>query len=463
MQGKDVFFAVGTDENSQKSVEAASAANVEAVQTYVNEMSAVWKQTWDALDMTNTDFIRTTEPRHLAAVVEFYNRSFAKGDIYKSKYVGLYCVGCEAYKKPSDLDDSGKCPDHARKPKELKEENYFFKLTKYREPLLKYIEDNPEFIQPKSRRNEIVNYVKDNMEDISISRKSQDWGIPVPNDDSQVLYVWFDALINYISIIGFATDDELFAKYWPADLHIVGKDITKFHCALWPAMLMSADIELPNQVYAHGFFTIDGQKMSKTLGNVIDPADVGTVFGLDALRYFLIREIKFGEDGDFSLERLKNRYHEDLANELGNLASRILKMIEQFAEGKIPEGKGFATKPSWDEHIAKMETKDFFGAIEHIWSIIRDTNKSITENKPWELAKSKDKELDSVLYYLADTLYHLAWLLHPITPDTSAAILTQLGCDMAKEHNQLFSDLQTAHVSSGQQIGEITILFPKVE
>ena len=469
MLGNEVFFQVGTDENSQKSVDAAQKAGAEAVQTFVDQMSAVWEQTWDSMNISNTDFIRTTQERHVKAVNEFFKRVNEKGDIYKGEYVGLYCVGCEAFLKQSDLDDDGNCPHHKKAPKEIKEENYFFKLAKYREPLLKYIEENPDFVQPKSRRNEIINYIKDHMEDISISRQSQEWGIPVPIDESQVLYVWFDALLNYLSVIGFGDegnpeDNKKFEKNWPADLQIVGKDIIKFHCALWPAMLMSAGLDLPKKVYAHGFFTIDGEKMSKSLGNVIDPADVGAVFGQDALRYFLIREIKFGEDGDFSVQKLKQRYNEELGNELGNLVSRVISMLHKFNDGEVPESENkFDAEKIWENYDAHFGQLEFLKVIEIVWREVRNINKYITDKKPWELAKTSEKELKDVLYFITDGLYQIAWLLTPIMPHISDQVLDQLGFEIAPERARAILEIKKAHISQKQKTKKPEILFPKVE
>ncbi len=467
MCGKEVVFVTGTDENSQKSVEAAKKSGVEAVGTYIDEMAAIWEQTWDSIGITNTDFIRTTQPRHIEGVRVFYEHVFAAGDIYKGEYVGLYCVGCEAFYKESDLDEQGHCPDHKTPPQKLTEENWFFKLSAYREKLLAYIEANPDFVQPVSRRNEVVNYITHHMEDISISRQSQEWGIPVPNDETQVLYVWFDALLNYITALGYGADDRgAFENFWPADIQLVGKDILKFHCALWPAMLMSAGVAPPKQVFAHGFFTINGQKMSKTLGNVIDPVEIGNQYGLDALRYFFMREIKFGEDGDFSTEKLAKRYQKDLGDELGNLVSRVVTMMHKFAEGAIPktdDSKLFDSAAPWKTYQHTIEKFDFFKTIEVIWGIVGEANRLITDEKPWELAKTNNPKLGGVLYYLADALYHIAWMLTPIMPETADKMLAQLGCDVAQERARALADVQTSHISTGQSVGASEILFPKHE
>jgi methionyl-tRNA synthetase len=462
LMGADVFFATGTDENSQKSVDAAQKAGATNIQQYIDEMAGVWEKTWRELDLTCTDFIRTTQPRHLAAVAEFFRRVEAKGDIYEGEYSGLYCTGCEAFYRTSDLNDAGECPLHRRVPETIREKNYFFRLTKYRDALLAHIAAHPEFIQPVSRRNEIVNYITNHLEDISISRQSQTWGIPVPGDPSQVLYVWFDALINYISVIGFGTDQALFEKFWPAQIQLVGKDIIKFHCALWPAMLMAADIAIPERVFAHGFFTIDGQKMSKSLGNVIDPVTTVQMYTKDALRYFLLREITFGEDGDFSLEKLKTRYNDALGNALGNLVSRVVVMHHKFSQGIIPEQSAAPSdfSATWQKYRDAMERFDFSAALHVIWDHVHNANRMITDEKPWELAKAGDARLSTVLYSLADTLMHVAYMLSPIMPDTSARILAQLG--YSTPGPSWPAGIEQTHIAAGQHMGESQILFPRI-
>lgn len=462
LTGAEVFFATGTDENSQKSVDAAQKAGATDIQQYIDGMAAQWEATWRELDLTFSDFIRTTQPRHLTAVREFFRRVEAKGDIYEGEYVGLYCTGCEAFYRTSDLNEAGECPLHRRKPEMIREKNYFFRLTKYRDALLAYIEAHPEFIQPTSRRNEIINYITNHLEDVSISRQSQKWGIPVPGDESQVLYVWFDALINYISVIGFGTDDAQFKKFWPAQVQLVGKDIIKFHCALWPAMLMAADIAIPERVFAHGFFTIDGQKMSKSLGNVVDPVTTAQKYTKDALRYFLLREITFGEDGDFSLQKLETRYNDELGNALGNLVSRVVVMQHKFSAGVIPVCGVPAPdfEATWTHYRDAMERFDFTAALSTIWDHVHAANRMITEEKPWELAKAGDERLGTVLYLLADTLMHVAYMLLPIMPETAAKMLEQLGCGAPGA--TWGEDIDRAHIASGQRVGESHILFPKI-
>ena len=338
--GKDVYFLIGTDEHGQKIFRAAKEHEM-PVEELAAEKSAVFQNLADQWNITNDDFIRTTEKRHMDAAQKFWQAAEASGDIYKKKYSGLYCVGCESFKTERDLVD-GKCPDHQKEPERLEEENYFFRLSKYQEPLELLFEQHPEFVYPQNRYNEMLNILKNGLEDISISRSVDKltWGIPVPGDDSQVMYVWFDALTNYITALGYGSKDEkLFRKYWPADAHVIGKEINRFHSLLWPAMLMSVGIELPKMIAAHGWITIDGQKMSKTIGNVIDPLKLSTDYPIEAVRYFFMRELPFDNDGDYTDEKFVARYNGDLANGIGNLANRILVMIEKYADGRVPKVK----------------------------------------------------------------------------------------------------------------------------
>ncbi len=435
--GKDVFFLAGLDENSQKNIEAAQAVGKgDDIQGYLDEMAALWERTFDGLGITHNRFIRTTEADHAKAVVKFWKAVEAKGDIYQGEYEGLYCKGCEAFYSEADLVD-GKCPLHLTVPAHIKEKNYFFKLTKYRDALLEHIGKHPEFIQPSSRRNEIVSYIEKFMTDTSISRSTMKWGIPVPGDESQRVYVWFDALINYLTGVGYGTDEANFKKWWPANLHLVGKDIIKFHCAIWPAMLMSAGIPLPERVFAHGFFTVDGQKMSKSLGNVVDPVDIATKYSNDVLRFFLMREIRFGEDGDYSSKRLEERYNGDLANELGNLVHRVITMAEKYFDSKVPAKADGFLAGAWPAYQSAMEEVRLYDALEIAWSLVRQSNQFIDEKRPWELAKLKeDKMLSDSIYVLLETLRHIAWMLLPLMPDTAEKIFTKLGLEVSKELGQ---------------------------
>jgi len=433
LKGADVFFLTGTDENSTKNVEAAREKGYADIQRYLDMQSAEWQKTWKELDITNNDFIRTTEERHKQGVEKFFRLVHEKGDIYKGVYQGLYCTGCEAFLRESDLVD-GLCPFHKKKPELIEEQNYFFRASKYRGALLEHIGKNPEFIQPVSRRNEIVNYIKDHFEDISISREKIEWGIRLPIDESQVIYVWFDALINYLTGIGYGWDEERFARYWPADLHIVGKDIIKFHCALWPAMLLSAGLQFPRRVFAHGFFTIDGQKVSKSLGNAIDPVQLCSTYGIDVVRYFLLREIPFGGDGDFSETRLQDRYDAELAKGLGNFTSRVLTLAQNcgatsFETAAIPAEQEAARavvdlRYAWERGFEQCALHESLAAVH---DLIAWGDRYIDQTKPWELLKDDQASAVQVLSILVELLRQVSLFLYPFMPHTAAAIRERLG------------------------------------
>ncbi|TAK03696.1 methionine--tRNA ligase [Patescibacteria group bacterium] len=465
MRGDEVFFLTGTDENSQKNVEAAEkAGKKDDIQGYLDTMAATWQETFDELGFTNDRFIRTTEAAHAKAVEKFWKAVEAKGDIYEGEYVGLYCKGCEAFYTETDLVDA-KCPLHKTAPESIKEKNYFFRLTKYRDALLEHIGKNPDFVVPAARRNEIMSYIRDFMKDVSISRSSMKWGIPVPGDETQRVYVWFDALINYLTGVGYGTDEAAFKKWWPADLHLVGKDIIKFHCALWPAMLMSAGLPLPKRVLAHGFFTIDGEKISKSLGNAIDPVAVAGEYGVDALRYFLFREIRLGEDGDFSLTRLAARYDGDLANELGNLVHRVLTMTEKYFDGSAPQRADGFLAGAWDGYHAAWEELRTHDALDVVWSLVRQSNQLIEERAPWQLAKmGETKLLGDTMYALLETLRHIAWMLYPFMPETAEKMFAKLGLAAPKEFTQPFETAWAwGELVPGARIEKGEPLFPRKE
>lgn len=435
--GDEVLFTVGTDDNSQKTVQAAAALKQDTA-AYADDMAKLWQNTWDESGISYNRFIRTTEADHHKAVYELIAKAEAKGDIYKGDYEGQYCVGHEAFLRPDELVD-GKCPEHGTAPEHRKEENYFFRLSKYQQPLLDYITKHPEFVQPESRRNEIVAFIKRGLDDISISRKDPEWGILWPGDKKQAVYVWFDALVNYLTVTGYPKAG--FEKLWPADVHIVGKDIIKFHCIYWPAMLMSADLPLPKAVFAHGFFTIEGKKVSKSLGNTIDPVQLAGDYGVDALRYYLLREISMGGDGEFTHARFREVYETELANELGNAVQRVAAMISKYLGGTFGEAAASShdTGPIRDA----MDRFRIDQALNEIWVHVRGINQYIEEEKPWELAKTDKDQLVQVLEQATADLLQVARLLMPFIPATSERIIKTF--------------------EGGRVHPEVGILFPKFE
>ena len=433
--GKDVLFLTGSDEHGQKIERIAKDRGVEP-KAYVDEIVGTFKQLWDKYDITYDDFIRTTDTRHHKVAQEVFQRIYDKGDIYKDTYEGWYCTPCEAFWVETRLED-GKCPDCGRLVELIEEESYFFKLSKYAERLLEHIKENPDFIRPASRRNEMVNFIKSGLEDLCVSRTTFDWGIPVPFDEKHVIYVWVDALTNYLTGAGFLDDEAKFAKYWPAELHLVGKEITRFHTIIWPILLMALDLPLPKTVFGHGWLLFGDEKMSKSRGNVVDPMELADEFGVDAIRYFLLREISFGQDGSFTREALIERINADLANDLGNLLHRSVAMIDRYRDGVIPSGGSFTelekalqdkarqTVGSVGGHIDRLEIN---AALASIWRLVGRTNKYIDEAAPWALNKAGDHDrLDTVLYHLAETLRILALLVKSFMPTSAAKMWTQLG------------------------------------
>ncbi|HLC49332.1 MAG TPA: class I tRNA ligase family protein [Candidatus Andersenbacteria bacterium] len=412
-QGREILFSTGVDENSQKNVEAAEKEGV-PIQDYVDTMAKTWKSIFDDTNITYDKFFRTTSQAHEKAVQAMISDMQAKGDIYLGDYQGYYCVGCEEFIAEKDLVE-GKCAIHKTEPKIIQEKNYFFKLTKYKEALLAWYKEYPMAVQPESARNKMLSYIQEEMSDISVSRQSQQWGIRFPEDTSHAVYVWIDALINYLTVTGYP--DAGYDKMWPADLHLIGKDIIKFHCAIWPAMLMSADLKLPNTIFAHGFFTINGEKISKSLGNAIDPRDLLKEYPIDAVRYYLLREIPFGNDGDFSTIRLKERYNSDLANGIGNLVSRTLKLVEKNCPNIVFE---LGSTVDISQHIEHLE---FDKALTEIWHEIARLDVLIDEKKPWELAKvGKKEEVENVLREVVSSIANIAQALESLLPETATTI-----------------------------------------
>lgn len=437
MRGYDAYFLTGSDEHGQKIERSAAAAGMEPLQ-YVDGIIKNFKELWRKFDIDYSDFIRTTEPRHEEVVAEVFKKLQTQGDIYLGSYEGHYCVSCETFFTETQVKESeGKCPDCGGPLDTVKEESYFFRMDKYADRLLQYIDEHPDFIQPLSRRNEMVNFIKQGLEDLSISRTTFSWGIPVPNDPKHVIYVWLDALTNYISALGYTKGDERFEKYWPADVHLVGKDIVRFHTIIWPIMLMALDLPLPKKVFAHGWILVNEGKMSKSKGNVVDPMVLADKYSTDALRYFLLREFIFGSDGNYSEEILINRINIDLANDFGNLLSRTTAMITKFQDGVIeaPREKTefddellelFKTVP--EEMAAYMEKLEFHNALAAIWKIVGKANKYIDEAAPWALNKNGEKEkLATVLYNMAEALRFSSILLTPFMPNTPVKVWAQLG------------------------------------
>lgn len=472
LAGYDVFFLTGSDEHGQKIQRSAAEKGVTPLQ-YVDPIVAGFQKLWQRLAISNDDFIRTTEDRHVEVVQEIFRRIYEKGDIYKGEYKGLYCTPCEAYWTEHQLKD-GQCPDCGRPVEEVAEEAYFFKMSHYADQLLSHIESHPDFIQPTSRRNEMINFIRQGLDDLCISRTSFDWGIPVPTDKKHVIYVWFDALTNYLTPVGFLSDPEKFHRYWPADLHLVGKEIVRFHSIIWPAILMALDLPLPKQIYGHGWLIVNGDKMSKSKGNVVDPNLLIDEFGADAIRYFLLREINLGQDGNFSRDALISRINADLANDLGNLLHRTLNMIGKFQGGII---EGSASKRPVDEALVadamdtvrayeeEMEKLALTPAIKTVWAFIGRANKYIDETAPWALAKdpSKKAELAAVLYHLAESLRIISGLISPFLPQTAPKIRQQLGCVDALAAPSL-DDLKVwGRLPAGQKIGAAEPLFPRIE
>ncbi len=473
LKGFDVYFLTGTDEHGQKVFKAAEKEN-KSPKEFVDSVSTRFVSAWEKLNISYTDFIRTTEDRHQKVVQNVFSELLKKGFVYKGDYEGWYCVPCETFwaenQMVQDLEGRFLCPDCGRAVEKIKEESYFLKLSAFGDRLLDYYAKNPDFIKPESRKNEIVNFVKEGLKDLSITRTAFPWGVPVPGDLKHVVYVWFDALLNYISALGYP-NDPLFKKYWPADVHVMGKEIVRFHAVIWPAMLMALEVDLPRKVFGHGWWTVDGKKMSKTTGNVVDPILMSEKYGVDTFRYFILKEVPFGSDGDFSESSLVSKYNSDLANDLGNLLSRTLTMIEKYFEGVIPEVPNYEIDDLSVEISSKlkklpekvdlaMENLQFSQALDHIWEIISFANFYIEKEAPWALAKNKEEEkLKVVLYNLYETLSCISEFVAPFMPETSKNIKIQLN----SPRKDGFSSPPYGIKIAGTKINKGNPLFPRLQ
>ena len=436
---ENVFFLTGTDENSQKTVDAAKKSG-KPIPEYLEEIAGNWRTTWDEIGIDYDDFIRTTEKRHHDTVHKILQKIYDNGDIYQGKYKGYYCDGCESFLKESDLNDEKQCPDHLKIPRIIEEDNYFFKLSKYEDKLLEIYAKNPELLEPQKRRNEVLSFIKGGLDDVSISRESAEMGIPLPWDDNHKIYVWFDALINYYT--GIDTDEK--RDFWNYSCHILGKDITRFHNVIWPAMLLSAGIEIPQEEFAHGFFTIDGVKMSKSLGNMVSPLEISREFGNDALRLGLLSSFEFGNDGDFSHENLAKFYDKKMASGLGNLFNRVVVLVTKFLDGNKPDGiSAEKTQEEYAKFAGFMEEKKLKSAIDFFFQVVDSANELLNEKEPWKLVKTDMEAAKIVFAELLQKLETLKLMAKILLPKTYPRIVEMLG--------------------DTEKVGESQILFARIE
>jgi len=464
--GDEVRFVIGNDEHSQNVFRKARELGLEPL-AYCDRMEGEFRAAWSRLNISFDDFIRTTQPRHRTAVETLVTRSREAGDIYEGFYEGWYCVSCEEF-KPEKTLENGLCPVHRTKPDWIKERNHFFRLSAFRDRLLAHYEQHPDFVEPASRRNEMLRLLEGGLDDISVSRAGQAWGIPVPFDPASVVYVWYDALINYIAAVGYGSDDALFEKWWPAGLHLIGKDITRFHCVVWPAMLMSAGIPLPEKVFGHGWVLTKGEKMSKSLGTVLDPLDAAEKFGPDPLRLYLIKEIVFGSDGDFTWDRFEEKYNVDLANNLGNLVNRVTAMAERYRRGRL-RGPGRAPEKLADTaqsltliYRQAMDRLALEGAAASAFRLVDAANEHIAEREPWTVARdeARSAELDAVLWDASEALRIAAVLLSPIMPASAAEIFDRLGVEVPSTR---LAELTQWRQTGERQTTRKDALWPRLE
>jgi methionyl-tRNA synthetase len=462
-RGEETYFLTGVDEHADKVARVAAEQGLEP-QEYADRIVGVWRELPRRLNAINDFFIRTSDEGHKRFVQEFLQRIYDNGDVYQDVYAGLYCYGCEAFKTEAELVD-GKCPDHGTVPEWLEEKNWFFRLSAYQDRLLELYDARPEFVLPSYRYNEARSFIEGGLRDFSISRATQTWGVPIPWDPDQVAYVWADALVNYRSALSYAPGENL-ERFWPDVRHLLGKDILRFHCVYWPAMLLSAGYEPPQQLFVHGFLNLDNRKMSKSLGNVIDPLELTDVYGADAVRFYAARVTTFGHDGNVSVDDLRERYERELANDLGNLVSRTTAMIARYRGGAL--ARSGSTPPPWDVEglrdalVSALDRFDITGGLEAIWHLVRRLNQYVEETAPWQLAKddARAAELDEVLYNLADGLTAVAVAVEPYLPDSAPRILDALG--------QVTGDITLERIRAGTAepadgIERVQPLFPRVE
>ncbi|MBP6942825.1 MAG: methionine--tRNA ligase [Candidatus Buchananbacteria bacterium] len=456
-RGDEVFFLAGTAEHGDKIATSAEKAGV-PVEEFCDRNAQYFIDAWQALLITNDDFIRTTQARHEAAVKLFATKLKDSGQLYEKDYEGLYCVGCESFKRPSELAD-GKCPDHGTEPQPVKERNWFFKLSEYGERLEQAITSGELVIEPESRRNEMLSFIRQGLDDITVSRHNSPWAITLPWDSEQTLYVWLDELFNYCTAVGYGVDDERFKKWWPVDLHLVGKDIARFHTIIWPALLMAIGESIPKKVFATGLYTVDGQKMSKTLGNVINPLDLVNRYGADATRYLLLSQFPFGNDGDIKAASFDASYATELANGIGNLASRVIAMSRKNFDGAIAGPKGNTLEPiiiaAWKEYHAALESCGLEAALGIIKKVITACDQLIEQKQPWSLVKTDQAAAGAVLYELCEALRHLSLMLEPYLPTTMAQLRTTLGATN-------LDSTDWGQLEPGTPLAELAPLFPRI-
>lgn len=474
--GYDVFFLTGTDEHGQKVEETAKAKGL-TPQEWTDLMAPRFIEMWKALNINYTDFIRTTQPRHKDAVKKILKKVYEEGDIYKGEYEGKYCVSCETFVPENQVVNGNHCPDCGKELRVVKEESYFFRMSKYQDALLAHIEANPDFILPHSRRNEVISFIKQGLQDLSISRNTFEWGIPIEFAPGHITYVWFDALTNYLTAVGYENNPELFDKFWnnAEVVHLLGKDILRFHAIIWPCMLISAGIQLPTKIVAHGWWTSEGEKMSKSKGNVVAPLEEVKKYGVDAFRYCLLREVNFGNDGDYSTKSIVTRINSDLANDLGNLLNRTLGMYKKYFDGKIVAGKKFeeidkTVETLWDETVISVEEYmnkvEYSKALEAMWKFISRMNKYIDETSPWILCKdeSQRERLATVMNILVESLYKVSVLVYPYMPSAAQKIWDQLGFQDANIEDAKIEDLKEWNtLRAGHELGKAEPIFPRIE